>query len=80
MPHLLATDLAATEHPPLRRMAYNACDYLLARGDTRTAHVLAADLHQQWRDRLGDDHRDTLTAASDLVADLANVREYQAAR
>ena len=25
-------------------------------GDTRTAHDLAADLHQQWRERLGDDH------------------------
>ena len=42
MPHLLAADLAATEHPGLRGMACNACRYLLARGDTRTAHVLAA--------------------------------------
>jgi hypothetical protein len=45
MPYLLAADLAATEHAALRRMANNACAYLLARGDTRTAHVLAAGLH-----------------------------------
>ena len=38
MPHLLAADPAATDRRELRQMAYNACSYLLARGDTRTAH------------------------------------------
>jgi len=42
MPHLLAADLAATGSPGVRWMARNACWYLLARGDTRTAHDLAA--------------------------------------
>ena len=42
MPHLLAADLAATGSPDLRWMACNACWYLLARGDTRTAHDLAS--------------------------------------
>ena len=64
MPHLLAADLAATGSPGLRWMACDACWYLLARGDTRTAHDLAADLHQHWRDRLGDDHENTLAAAA----------------
>ena len=44
MPHLLAADLAATGSPDLRWMACNACWYLLARGDTRTAHDLGRGL------------------------------------
>ena len=44
MPHLLAADLAATDSRDLRWMACNACWYLLARGDTRTAHDLASGL------------------------------------
>jgi tetratricopeptide (TPR) repeat protein len=55
LPHLLAADLASTESRRLRWMACNACWYLLARGDTRTAYDLASDLRQQWRERLGDD-------------------------
>jgi hypothetical protein len=80
MPHLLAADLAATERPALRGMAYNAYGYLLARGDTRTAHVLAAGLHQQWRDRLGDDHEDTLTVAYYLAWALRDMGRYAEAR
>ena len=49
MPHLLAADLAATGSHGLRQLACNACWYLMARGDTRTAYDLAATLRQQWR-------------------------------
>jgi hypothetical protein len=80
MPHPLAADPAATENPALRWMASSACRYLLARGDILTAHVLAAGLHQQWRDRLGDDHPDTLTSANNLAAGLSILGEHQAAR
>jgi ornithine cyclodeaminase/alanine dehydrogenase-like protein (mu-crystallin family) len=80
MPHLLAADLAATERPALRWMAYEACQYLLARGDTRTAHVLAAGLHQQWRDRLGDDHANTLAVAHYLAWALRDMVRYAEAR
>ena len=80
MPHLLAADLAATEHPALRSMANDACGYLLARGDTRTAHVLAVGLHQPWRDRLGDDHGDTLAVAYYLAWALRDVARYAEAR
>ncbi len=76
MPHLLAADPAATERPGLRWMACNACWYLLARGDTRTARDLAAGLHQQWRDRLGDDHENTLTAAHYLSWALRDMGRY----
>jgi hypothetical protein len=80
MPHLLAADLAATERPALRGMANDTCWYLLARGDARTAHVLAADLHQQWRDRLGDGHADTLAVAHYLAWALRDVGRYAEAR
>jgi hypothetical protein len=46
MPHLLFADLAATGSPGLRWMACDAYYYLLARGDNRTAHDLAAELRQ----------------------------------
>ena len=80
MPHLLAADLAATDRPELHGMACSACRYLLARGDTRTAHVLAAGLHQQWRDRLGDDHENTLTVAHYLAWALRDTGRYTEAR
>ena len=80
MPHLLAADLAATDSPDLRWMACNACWYLLARGDTRNARDLAADLRQHWRDRLGDDHENTLAAAGYLAWALQAMGRYAEAR
>ncbi len=80
MPHLLAADLAATGRPGLRWMACNACSYLLARGDARTARDLAADLRQHWRDRLGDDHENTRAAALYLAWALQDMGRYAEAR
>ena len=67
MPHLLAADPAATSSPALRQLACDACTYLMARGDTRTAHDLASNLRQHWRDRLGGDHEHTWAAARALA-------------
>ena len=80
MPHLLAADLAATDSPALRSMTCNACFYLLARGDTRTGHDLAADLRQHWRERLGDDDDYTLTAGTYLAWALSDMGRYADAR
>ena len=80
MPHLLAANLATTGSPGLRRMACNACWYLLARGDARTAHSLASDLRQHWHDRLGDDHENTLSAAQYLAWALWDMGRYADAR
>jgi len=80
MPHLLAADLAATGNSALRWMACNACWYLLARGDTRTAYDLAVDLRQHWRGRLGDDHENTLAAAGYLAWALRDMGRYAKAR
>jgi transcriptional regulator with XRE-family HTH domain len=69
-PHVLAADLADTGNPALRKLAGDTCWYLLERGDIRTAHDLANSLRQQWRDRLGEDHPHTLTAAHYLARAL----------
>jgi TIR domain/Tetratricopeptide repeat/NB-ARC domain len=80
MPHLLATDLAATDNPNLRWMACNACWYLLARGEARTCHDLASNLRQHWRGRLGDDHQHMLVAAAYLARALLDMGRYAEAR
>jgi transcriptional regulator with XRE-family HTH domain len=79
-PHVLAADLAATESPALRELARHTCWYLIERGDTRTAHDLASGLHQQWRDRLGDDHEHTLMAAHYLAWTLLEMGRYAESR
>jgi hypothetical protein len=80
MPHLLAADPAVSASPHLRRMASDACWYLLARGDTRAAHDLAARLRQHWRDRLGDDHENTRATATYLAWALRSMGRYAEAR
>ncbi len=75
-PHVLAADLAATDSPALRELARHTCWYLIERGDTRTAHELADDLRQRWRDRLGEDHEHTLTAAHYLAWTLLEMGRY----
>jgi tetratricopeptide (TPR) repeat protein len=80
MPHLLAADLAVTGNRELRWMACSACGYLLSRGDTRTGYDLAHDLHQHWRERFGDDHENTLAAATYLALALRVMGRYAEAR
>jgi tetratricopeptide (TPR) repeat protein len=80
MPHLLAADLAVTSNADLRRMARNACWYLLSRGDTRTAHDLASDLRQQWSDRLGDDDPETMAITAYVARALTEMARYAEAR
>ena len=80
MPHLLAADPAATDNQGLRWMACNACGYLLARGDTRTARDLAASLRRHWRARLGDDDENTQEAALYLAWALRDMGRYAEAR
>ena len=80
MPHLLAADLPATDSPGLRWMACDACWYLLARGDARTAYDLATNLRRHWRGRLGDDHENTQATVTYLAWALRNMGHYAEAR
>jgi transcriptional regulator with XRE-family HTH domain len=80
IPHVLAADLAATDNPALRELARHTCWYLIERGDTRTAHDLVGGLHQQWRDRLGENHPHTLTAAHYLAWTLLEMGRHAESR
>jgi len=80
LPHLLAASPATTADAAIRRLACDAAWYLLRRADTRNCHDLSCDLYHQWRDRLGADDRDTLTAASRLARALQQMNHHSAAR
>jgi Tetratricopeptide repeat/Domain of unknown function (DUF4062)/NB-ARC domain len=80
VPHLLAADLGATTSPDLRSTACKACEYLMARDDTRAAHDLAAELLHHWSGRLGDDHENTRAVANHLSWALRAMGRYAEAR
>ena len=80
MPHLLATDLGATDNSDLRLMARSACAYLLCRGDTRSGHDFAEGLRQHWRERLPTDHADTQVITAYLAWALRDMGRYAEAR
>ena len=80
MPHLLVADLATSTDPGPRWLAINACGYLLARGDARSSHDLAANVHSQWRKRLGDDEETVMAMAHQLAWTLQNLARYTEAR
>jgi hypothetical protein len=52
----------------------------MARGDTRTAYDLAGDLHQRWRERLGDDHEHRRAVAHYLAWALRVMGRYAESR
>jgi transcriptional regulator with XRE-family HTH domain len=80
MPHVFAADLAATENPALRELVRRVCWYLIERGDARTPRDLASNLHQQWRNRLGENHEHTLMAAHYLAWALLELGSYAESR
>ncbi|MBV9731115.1 MAG: tetratricopeptide repeat protein [Pseudonocardiales bacterium] len=79
LPHLLATDPAASPSPDLRDLACRAVRYLYHRGDTQATRDLAEHLHRQWGERLGPDDQHTLRAAYTRVLLLAAVGPYRQA-
>ncbi|MGH3692625.1 MAG: tetratricopeptide repeat protein [Pseudonocardiaceae bacterium] len=80
LPHLRAVDLAGDDHGALRSHACTAIWYLLRRGDTRTAHQLAQQLHQAWLARLGPEDYHTLRMANNLAEAWRGFARYQQAR
>jgi len=80
LPHVAAVDPAASDHPGLRSLACDAVQYLLDCGDARTGRLLAGQLYQQWRRRLGPDDRQTLRVATLLFKAELDAGHYQSAR
>jgi hypothetical protein len=80
VPHILASDPAASDRADLRDLACQAARYLLVHADTQAACDLAKDLHEAWNQRLGPDHPQTLTAATRLAHALRNLAEFSQAR
>jgi tetratricopeptide (TPR) repeat protein len=76
LPHLLAVSPAKTSSPVLRQCASDAVVYLVSRGDAGPARQLAENLYEEWKERLGADHRDTLRAAGGLLWALRDLGEY----
>ncbi|MFI7601216.1 FxSxx-COOH system tetratricopeptide repeat protein [Actinoplanes sp. NPDC049681] len=80
LPHLLAAKPARTDDPVLRECVRDAVVYLISRGDPGPARQLASSLYDEWKQRLGADHRDTLRAATELVWALRDLGEYDQLR
>jgi tetratricopeptide (TPR) repeat protein len=80
LPHILACNPAATDSDRLRRLAFDACWHLLARGDAHTALPLAKHLHANWATRLGPDDPTTLLATSALGYAHRQLGHYTQAR
>ncbi|MEV6515110.1 FxSxx-COOH system tetratricopeptide repeat protein, partial [Micromonospora chalcea] len=79
MPHILATDPAATTNTELRNLTCNAAWHLIARGDARTALPLAQHLHTTWTHHGPNDHT-TLAAATLLAHAHRQLGHYPQAR
>jgi hypothetical protein len=79
-PHVLATAPLGDDAPTSRRLTLNTIRYLQAKGDSSGSRAVSAQLLDRWREVLGPDHPDTLTAASRLTLALMQVGEAQPAR
>ncbi len=79
-PHVLATAPLADSSPTGRQMVLDIAHYLQAHGDNVGSRAVAEQLLDRWREILGPDHPDTLTAASTLTIALFSVGEVQPAR
>jgi tetratricopeptide repeat protein/uncharacterized protein DUF4062/NB-ARC domain-containing protein len=84
LPHVLAvTDPVHHTNPDPLEVAWlldRAATYLQTRGEPRPARELFQRAHQLRRDKLGEDHPDTLDSANNLALDLHALGEYQQAR
>jgi tetratricopeptide (TPR) repeat protein len=80
LPHILASDPAATGDPALRQVANDAVWHLKARGDARTALPLAEYLHTAWASQHGPDDTTVLDAAINLAVVLHALGRHERAR
>jgi hypothetical protein len=79
-PHVLATAPLGDASPAGRHLVLDTIRYLQAHGDSHASRAVGAPLLDRWREILGPDHPDTLTAASILTLALVQLGEMEAAR
>jgi hypothetical protein len=78
-PHVLATSAWGDNNPGSRLLMLDVVGYLNIRGDNKTSRIIAEELLVRWRQRLGPNHPECLTLASNLTSALADLTEYDAA-
>ncbi|WP_239144011.1 FxSxx-COOH system tetratricopeptide repeat protein [Actinoplanes philippinensis] len=76
MPHLLATDLVATQSTALQSVACKLAWYMLERGDFERGHELAVSLYEQLRETVGPNDVRTLIAGHTLVSAQRRRAQY----
>jgi hypothetical protein len=79
-PHVLATCPLGDHDPGCRRLFLDTTRYLQAHGDSSAGRAVGEQLLDRWREVLGPDHPDTLTAASNLTLTLFAVGDVEPAR
>jgi hypothetical protein len=79
-PHVLATAPLADSSAASRHLVLDTAHYLQAKGDSHASRVVSGQLLDRWREVLGPDHPDTLTAASTMTLGLIQLGEAKAAR
>lgn len=67
-PHILAACPRNDHHPTSRRLLLDAAEYFYVRGDAPASRFISNGLLDRWRNTLGADHPDTLTAAAHLTS------------
>jgi hypothetical protein len=79
-PHVLATAPLGDSSSDGRHLVLDTIRYRQAKGDSSGSRAVSAQLLDRWREVLGPDHPDTLTAASTLVFALVQLGEMEPAR
>ena len=80
IPHLLTPDPADLTTDAGRNAAYEACWYLMDRGNTPTALPRLQQLHHTWTQQLGPDHQHTLWSATYLARAYDDTGDHAQAR
>jgi len=78
--HVLAVGPLVDASSAGRRMVLDTIRYLQAHGDSPASRVVSEQLLDRWREALGPDDPDTLTASSYLTLALVQLGETESAR
>jgi DNA-binding SARP family transcriptional activator len=79
-PHVLAAGPLGDDRADSRRLMLSTVDYLNTKGDSQASRLVAQQLLDRWRPRLGPDHPNVLQVAAVLTHALVNVGQAEQAR